>query len=197
MAGTDRDGCRAQRGPGRLRGQDLDLSGPTSDDAHELSLSPAAENHGAVVGGPAGVAEKAGEHFLIGHPHLQIVLATDGYEVQAPALVNELAERNVDAVVLGMGIPAQEKTAMSLRENGWSGITATCGGFFDQIVAGRAYYPDWVDRFNIRFMYRLYKEPRRLWKRYLVHYWPFVLGFAGAFLTGCRASGGVEGDSRR
>jgi exopolysaccharide biosynthesis WecB/TagA/CpsF family protein len=153
------------------------------------------ENRGlrvALVGGAPQVSEGAATHFLNAHPRLRIVLTADGYEVQVPVLASELAAAKVDAVVLGMGIPAQEKTAMWLRENGWDGITITCGGYFDQIVAGRAYYPSWVNRLNIRFLYRLYKEPRRLWRRYLVHYWPFVLGFAGTFITGRGAARGTN-----
>jgi N-acetylglucosaminyldiphosphoundecaprenol N-acetyl-beta-D-mannosaminyltransferase len=73
-----------------------------------------------------------------------------------------------------MGAPLQERFLSQLAANGWTGIGLTCGGFLDQVVQGSDYYPGWVDRLNIRFLYRLGKEPRRLWRRYLVDYQVFM-----------------------
>jgi len=48
--------------------------------------------------------------------------------------------------------------------------------FLDQIIGTDGdYFPAWSDRFHLRWLYRLYKEPRRLWKRYFLDY-PRFLG---------------------
>ncbi|MGE3623585.1 MAG: WecB/TagA/CpsF family glycosyltransferase, partial [Bdellovibrionales bacterium] len=65
---------------------------------------------------------------------------------------------------------------------GYGGLAITCGGFFDQYLEGDKYYPDWVDTWNLRFAWRLYKEPRRLWKRYLIDYQFFIWTALGAAL---------------
>jgi N-acetylglucosaminyldiphosphoundecaprenol N-acetyl-beta-D-mannosaminyltransferase len=44
------------------------------------------------------------------------------------------------------------------------------------------YYPKWVDTANLRFAYRLIREPRRLWRRYLLEYPSFWYGLIPAFL---------------
>ena len=73
-----------------------------------------------------------------------------------------------------MGAPRQERFLLNLRESGWRGAGFTCGGFFDQVSGNGDYYPAWIDRLNLRFLYRLVREPRRLWRRYLVDYQVFL-----------------------
>jgi N-acetylglucosaminyldiphosphoundecaprenol N-acetyl-beta-D-mannosaminyltransferase len=50
----------------------------------------------------------------------------------------------------------------------------TCGGFLDQIIKYKGAYPEWIDHYNLRFLYRLIKEPKRLWRRYLIEYQVFL-----------------------
>lgn len=77
-----------------------------------------------------------------------------------------------DVVICSMGSPKQEVFLKSLREFDWGGIGYTCGGYLDQLVEakGRNYYPKWVDKLNLRWLYRIYKEPKRLIYRYLINY---------------------------
>lgn len=61
-----------------------------------------------------------------------------------------------------------------MKAQGWRGWGFTCGGFLDQLGSGLYYYPQWVDQMNLRFAYRLLKEPRRLWRRYFFEYSRFA-----------------------
>lgn len=92
--------------------------------------------------------------------------------------VERILELRPEIVICGMGGVAQEKFMLSLADAGWRGCGFTCGGYLDQLGAGLRYYPGWVDRTNLRWAYRLAREPRRLWRRYLVDYQSFVLLFA-------------------
>ena len=49
----------------------------------------------------------------------------------------------------------------------------TCGGFLHQTANNIKYYPNWIDRFNLRGFYRMYDEPYLI-KRYFVWY-PWAL----------------------
>ena len=82
-----------------------------------------------------------------------------------------------------MGAPAQEKFLGDLWRSGWRGAGYTCGGFLEQIVgtAGE-YFPPWTNRFHLRWLFRLYKEPRRMWKRYLLQYPKFLALFIADWL---------------
>lgn len=77
-----------------------------------------------------------------------------------------------DVVICSMGAPKQEVFLLKLQATGWSGRGYTCGGYFDQLVMsnGQSYYPVVVNFLNLRWAYRIYKEPKRLWRRYLLDY---------------------------
>lgn len=56
---------------------------------------------------------------------------------------------------------------LKVKEAGFKGIGFTCGGFIHQTAKNEIdYYPAWVNRMNVRFIYRMYKEPHTR-KRYL------------------------------
>jgi len=78
-------------------------------------------------------------------------------------------------VLCGMGVPHQERFLLTLKNAGYGGLMISCGGFVDQLAAAQRYYPAWVDKLELRWAWRIYQEPRRLWRRYLVDYWPFIL----------------------
>ena len=85
-------------------------------------------------------------------------------------LLRSVAESNFDFVVVGMGAVKQEEAAITLIDLGFKGRVYTCGGFIHQTAAsGGEYYPSWIDKCNLRFAYRMYKEPSTV-RRYLIDY---------------------------
>ncbi|MFC6670557.1 WecB/TagA/CpsF family glycosyltransferase [Marinobacterium aestuariivivens] len=106
------------------------------------------------------------------YPGIHIPFAYSGYldADQYAKAVEDLF--GCDIVVCGMGTPNQEALLLRLKSRGWHGTGFTCGGYFDQFcsTSGADYYPALIDKLNLRWAYRLYKEPRRLWKRYLLIY---------------------------
>jgi N-acetylglucosaminyldiphosphoundecaprenol N-acetyl-beta-D-mannosaminyltransferase len=68
----------------------------------------------------------------------------------------------------------QENFLLQLKRFGWSGICFTCGGYLDQGGQNFDYYPEIINRLNLRFLYRLVREPRSLWRRYLLEYTIFL-----------------------
>lgn len=84
------------------------------------------------------------------------------------AEANHIVEVAPDYLIVGMGVIAQEDFLLRVKEAGYDGIGFTCGGFIHQTARGETdYYPAWVDRMNIRFLYRMWKEPHTR-KRYFV-----------------------------
>jgi N-acetylglucosaminyldiphosphoundecaprenol N-acetyl-beta-D-mannosaminyltransferase len=84
--------------------------------------------------------------------------------------INTLASSDHDFVVIGMGAVKQEEVAIKLKESGFKGRIYTCGGFIHQTaLSDGEYYPVWVDKLNLRFAYRMVKEPTTI-KRYLLDY---------------------------
>jgi N-acetylglucosaminyldiphosphoundecaprenol N-acetyl-beta-D-mannosaminyltransferase len=74
---------------------------------------------------------------------------------------------NPDFLIVGMGAIMQEKFLLKVKQTGFKGIGFTCGGFIHQTSKDEIeYYPAWVDKYNVRFLYRMYMEPHTR-KRYM------------------------------
>lgn len=95
-------------------------------------------------------------------------------KLEAIAQINQL---NPDILIVGMGIVKQETFLLKAKENGFSGAGFSCGGFLHQYaINGKRYYPEWIDRCNLRFLYRMYKEPYTI-KRYAKAFFVFPVVF--------------------
>ncbi|TVP44945.1 MAG: glycosyltransferase [Halomonas sp.] len=142
-----------------------------------------AEKKGALVyfvGSEPGVVEKAASYFYELYPNLKLAGLRHGFfdsSSERQAFLQELKLLSPDIVIVGMGAPAQEKFIVDLKNTGWEGVAYTCGGFLHQTASsGTNYYPRWIDKFNLRWLYRMYDEPK-LVKRYFVYYPLFVVMF--------------------
>lgn len=135
-----------------------------------------------LIGGKPGVAEQAASVFKRKYPALKVVGTASGYGDDVARAKVDILERDNVVVIAGLGAPKQEEFLIDLKSAGWSGVGFTCGGYFDQVGDCDSYYPKWVDRFNLRFAYRLACEPRRLWRRYVFEYSDFLKAFFGALL---------------
>lgn len=131
-----------------------------------------------LVGGKPGVALEAGRLLREKYPGLAIDGCYSGYGQDPEDALVAFTSVGTDVVICGMGAPLQERFLVRLTARNWHGAGFTCGGFFDQLRDKEDYYPAWVDRRNLRFLYRLAKEPRRLWRRYLVEYLVFLRAYA-------------------
>ena len=74
-----------------------------------------------------------------------------------------------ELIVLGMGMPKQEAVAQALRSKLGFPCTIVCGGAIIDFLAGRTTRaPLWMRRAGMEWIYRLFKEPKRLARRYVV-----------------------------
>jgi exopolysaccharide biosynthesis WecB/TagA/CpsF family protein len=72
-------------------------------------------------------------------------------------------------VVLAMGMPKQEHLAWRLRENAAGSILVVCGGAIIDFQAERfERAPSIMRRFNLEWLFRLVREPQRLFARYVL-----------------------------
>lgn len=143
-----------------------------------------------LVGGRPGVSAAVAKRLSGRYPRLSLTRPFAGFGEDVEEALDHHGKGGTPLVICGMGAPHQERFLVELVRRGWTGVGFTCGGFFDQLLSGERYYPDWIDRMNLRFLYRLYREPRRLWRRYLVDYQVFIWRLAG--LTLRRATGKVR-----
>lgn len=98
------------------------------------------------------------------YPNLNIIGYRNGFfytKEDVEKEYNNIILANPDFLIVGMGIIHQEKFLLEIRTKGYSGIGFTCGGFISQTAKGIDkidYYPQWINKYNLRFLYRIYKE---------------------------------------
>lgn len=81
-------------------------------------------------------------------------------------------------VWIGLGAPKQERW-MYRQRDAVSGIMFGIGAAFD-IIPGRVpEAPGWMQQAGLEWLYRLSREPRRLWSRYLFYNPAFLALWAG------------------
>lgn len=127
------------------------------------------------------------------YPGIAIAGWRNGYfrdEEERSAAIRRIVDTAADFTVVGMGSPLQERFALDLRRAGYRGIVFTCGGFLHQTAAGIQYYPDWINRFNLRAFYRLTHE-----KGMFARLFKVLVGFPVRFAMdsiGCKLNSKIE-----
>ena len=118
---------------------------------------------------------------------INIIGYRNGYfanEEEKDEEARHIAELNPDFVIVGMKSFMQEQFLIKVKKAGFCGVAFTCGGFISQVSRfGLNYYPAWIDRENLRFIYRLWKEPHTR-KRYLIAGLVFPVRFVWERLFG-------------
>ena len=122
------------------------------------------------LGGIAGVAETAAARWRREIPNLEVAGARDGYfpRTADEQVAAAIKEAGAGVVMVAMGNPLQESwIEANLRATG-ARLGIGVGAFFD-FSAGRVpRAPAWMNRAGIEWLYRLYQEPARMWRRYLL-----------------------------
>ena len=124
--------------------------------------------------------EKAVGIFKARYPDLKFAGYRNGYfsnEEEQEKEAAYITQLNPDYLIVGMGALMQEKFLLKVKQAGFNGIGFTCGGFIHQTAKNEIdYYPAWVDRMNLRFIYRMYKE-KHTRKRYMIAAFVFPIRF--------------------
>ncbi|MGI9485843.1 MAG: WecB/TagA/CpsF family glycosyltransferase [Geminicoccaceae bacterium] len=144
-----------------------------------------------IVGGRPGTALCAEQKMRGLYPNVNYLGALDGFR-SFNEIVDWVGKHNPDVVLIGMGSPIQESILLRLKLEGFSGVGFTCGGFLDQLVLDSQYYPTIIDRFDLRWLYRLMSEPRRLGRRYLICYQTFVFDVFSSLISKWLGRRGVQ-----
>lgn len=86
-----------------------------------------------------------------------------------------LNRSGADVVWIGLGHPKQDLFMHLNRERIDAPVLAAVGAAFDFHAGVAKEAPAWMKRSGLQWLHRLAKEPRRLWKRYLLGNSRFVL----------------------
>lgn len=86
-------------------------------------------------------------------------------EEEDKAIVERINETKPDFVWIGLGAPKQEKW-MAAHKRRVNGLMVGVGAGFDYHAGNIERAPEWMQKSNLEWVYRLLQDPRRLFKRY-------------------------------
>lgn len=139
------------------------------------------------IGADESEVEKAVKIFQAHYPNMRVAGYRNGFFKSDEDIADEVSRvvgLQPDFLIVSMGICKQEKMLVRMRDAGYNGIGFTCGGFIRQTSMNKIdYYPAWVDRWNLRFAYRMIKE-KHTRSRYFTAAFNFPVRFLKERLTG-------------
>lgn len=175
---------------GKLLGHPIELSHrSTYLDWRDQFWQLAAERGWRVflLGSAPGVADAMADRVRTVWPQL-IVETQQGYFDHAPdsaantAVVERINAFRPDVVLVGMGMPLQERWIAENMDRLTSGVLFSVGGAFDYEAGVQTPAPRWLGMMGLEWLFRFAMQPRRLFRRYFFEPW----SLAGALLDDLR-----------
>jgi exopolysaccharide biosynthesis WecB/TagA/CpsF family protein len=102
------------------------------------------------------------------HPGLVIAGRRHGYfrPDEEAAICAEINAARADVVWVGLGIPREQAFCVRNRHRIRAGWLIAAGGCFNYVSGHYARAPRWMQLAGLEWLYRLWREPRRLFWRY-------------------------------
>ena len=114
------------------------------------------------------------ERAAVDYPHIEVVTYSPPYkpefsEEDNAAIIKAINDTNPDLLWIGMTAPKQEKWTYS----NWDKLNIHChvgtiGAVFDFYAGTAQRAPQWWQEHALEWLYRLVKEPKRMWRRYVL-----------------------------
>ncbi len=142
----------------------------TTDLMDDFSI--AASKHGLTVyllGATSEVNAECEARLLRQYPEIKIIGRRDGYfsDSEEETVVSEISNLNPDLLWVGLGKPREQQFLSRNSSSIRAGWAVTCGGCFNFVAGSYSRAPQWMQALNIEWAYRLLKNPRQLFWRYL------------------------------
>lgn len=125
-----------------------------------------------VVGGAPGVAQEALQILAAAYPGFEVA-GTDAPDVSAdggcaPEVIERIRAAAPHLVFAALGCPKQELWIQRTAPQAPGPVYLGVGASFDFIAGKVPRAPEWMRDVGLEWFFRLAREPRRMWRRYLV-----------------------------
>jgi len=134
-----------------------------------------------ICGGAPGIAEvarrkineKVGREMVVGTNSPSANFDRSTTEIEK--ILSEVNQSRATVLMIGLGGGRQEKFIFQYRDRMPSvRLFLPLGGTIDYEAETLKRPPPWVTDFGLEWFYRVVREPRQRWRRYLVHQPPFL-----------------------
>jgi N-acetylglucosaminyldiphosphoundecaprenol N-acetyl-beta-D-mannosaminyltransferase len=154
----------------KLLGEQLGPSTALTRFIHDLAARCASENLSLfLLGGAEGVAMQAAAALTERHPGLTIAGTSTGYfaDRDEERIVQQINAAAPGVLIVGMGMPRQEKFIERHRAALECGAILPGGSCIDYAAGTKRPAPQWISTAGVEWLYRLFHEPK-LFGRYII-----------------------------
>ena len=108
----------------------------------------------------------------------------DANDLVSSEYLDDLLTQKPDIIWVSLGFPKQEKFISLLRktQNINSNIVGV-GAVFEWVAGTKYKAPEWLANLGLEWILRLIQEPKRLFRRYLVDNFLFIIYFIKQYLS--------------
>lgn len=166
---------------GRLLGVPIPTRLANDDVGEDLFRQSAAHGYRTFLFGSAhGIAARAAETLTRAFPDLPIVGTLHGYfdvdkghpgwydDEDEALIVETINAANPDIVWVGVPTPLQQRWVTRNLDRLVAPVVITGGSYLDHLAERINWYPRWINAMRLGWLYRLRREPGRLWYRYSI-----------------------------
>ena len=104
------------------------------------------------------------------YPGLQVVGRRHGYfgRDEEDEICDEINLTQPDVIWVGLSVPLEYEFAVRNKTRLRAGWLVTCGGCYNFVTGAYKRAPGWMQAVGLEWLFRLVKEPKRLFWRYVV-----------------------------
>jgi N-acetylglucosaminyldiphosphoundecaprenol N-acetyl-beta-D-mannosaminyltransferase len=128
------------------------------------------------LGAEEWVNQRVAELVRDRYPGVQLVGHRNGYfsDEEAACVANEVRAANADILFVAMTSPGKEHFMARWGDRMGATVTHGVGGSFDVFAGKVKRAPVLMQKLGFEWLYRVFQEPGRLWRRYLTSSFAFL-----------------------
>jgi N-acetylglucosaminyldiphosphoundecaprenol N-acetyl-beta-D-mannosaminyltransferase len=157
------------------------LGGKMKDNCNGTDLSPIIMERAAqagyrmfFLGGKDNVAEKAADNMRQRISNIKIVGTYTGYFEDDQKVIGQINASGADILFVSMGVPLQEKWIHRNRERLNPKLCLGVGALMDYLSGTIPRAPLSMRKIHLEWLWRIFIDPRRMFKRYIIHGLGFI-----------------------
>lgn len=153
----------------------------TGADMHQHLLLEAERNKLKIfyLGASNNTLEKIQKRVTREYPNINIASFSPKFkseftEEETLEMITIVNQFSPDILFIGMTAPKQEKWSHANKDGLNASIISSIGAVFDFYAGNVNRAPKWMMKIGMEWLYRFFREPKRMWKRYLINNTKFI-----------------------
>jgi N-acetylglucosaminyldiphosphoundecaprenol N-acetyl-beta-D-mannosaminyltransferase len=128
-----------------------------------------------LLGDTAEVLDSTIRNFKKQFKNIRIAGYMNGFNFKDEEIIDLINKSKTDILLVGMGVPKQEKWVMDNYIKLNANLIITVGAFFSFYSESTTRAPKILRSLSLEWLYRLFQEPVRLYKRYFFDFPAFFV----------------------